>query len=154
MRTDRCTQRRRSRAVEHAVRSPPTIVLEAPADDELDLGGTVGASHRLAVAGAVPLGSTCHPTTMDVCDTAMTEFDQVLDCEPCARLIVGPDAADRLAAHGASNGDDRHALGEPLELAPRQARTDEDERLAAVVEQRLRGASFRRVGATGLSIRS
>ena len=105
----------------------------------------VGAESEVAHGGAVAVtafGGAGGFLAVDVRDLVVPKVGEVLDGEADAGHVVGPDHVHGARAERSGDHDDRQAFGELLDRPAGKCRADEDERFAAVVEQRLHGAGL------------
>jgi hypothetical protein len=97
--------------------------------------------HRGAVAAAA-LGRPRRAAAVDMRDLPVTQPHQVRDRLPYPFLVVRPYDVDGRVAHVAGDHHHRDLPGELAEARPGGLGTEEDQRLAAVVQERLDRAAL------------
>ena len=110
------------------------VVLGEAAGQDAGVGVEAVPAHRFAVAAAA-LGGAGGAAAVDVGDSAVAEVDEVVDGLVQAGGVVGADDVDGAVADGAGHDDDRHPGGELGQVGGGRLRAEQDQRLAAVLQQ-------------------
>ena len=113
-------------------------LLGVAALDQLDLIGQPVIAHRAPVATAPQVGDRARPA-VDVGDTAVAEAGEVLDGLRHALVVGRPNHIDIVGCDRPSDHHHRELAAQSGQPLDRCFRTEQDQRLAAGVEQRLDG---------------
>ena len=101
-----------------------------------------------AVAAAA-FGSAGGASTVDVGDTGVAEPDEVIDGLAEPGRIVSANDIDSAVPHRAGDDDDGHSGGEVGQVGRRCVGAEQDQRLAAVLQQARHGAALVAAGSDG-----
>ena len=140
--------------VEEGAGGGGAVVLGEPAGQDAGLGVQAVPAHRLAVAAAA-VGGAGGAAAVDVRDAAVAEADEVVDglVEPV--VVGGADDVDGAVADGAGHHDHGQPGGEVGQVGRGLLRAEQDQRLAAVLQQAARPrVRSSRAGVTALSASS
>src|SRR5262245_22139915 len=117
------------------------VVLGEPAGQDAGLAVEAVEAHRLAVAAAA-VGGAGGAAAVDVGDAAVAGGDEMVDGLVESLVVGGADDVDVAVADGPGHHDHGQAGGEVGQVGGRRPRAEQDERLAAVLEQAAHGASL------------
>src|SRR5215211_1005641 len=120
--------------VEEGAGGGGAVVFGEPAGQDAGPGVEAVPAHRLTVAAAA-VGGAGGAATVDVGDATVTDVDEVVNGLVESLVVGGADDVDGAVADGAGHHDHGQAAGQGGQVGRGCLRAEEDDRLAAVLQQ-------------------